>query len=28
MVVYILPSNPKLCWDYFSIRTVSTFVHI
>jgi len=22
MVVYILPSNEKLCWDYFAVRTV------
>jgi len=28
MVVYILPSNAKLCWDYFAIRTLSTFIHI
>jgi len=24
MLVYTLQSNTKLCWDYFSIRTVST----
>jgi len=28
MVVSILPSTQKLCWDYFALRTVSSFVQI
>jgi len=28
MAVYILSSYAKIYWDYFAIRTVSTFVHL
>ena len=28
MVAYISPSNAKLCWDNFAIKTVSSVLHI